>query len=281
MTNLNDPRAKSVPVAWLGPIRQWAQWLRAADRSPATIATRTDHIRRLARAVGGDPWQLTAARLVEWVGGQAWSRETRRSTHASIRTFFDWGVAKGHLTVSPAGDLPRVRASEPMPRPTPDRVQADAMAHADERTRLILRCAGEAGLRRAEVAVIHRDDLVEDLGGWSLLVHGKGGRQRLVPLSESLALAVRAACLAGGGFAFPGAQGGHLSPRWVGKLATDALPGAWTLHSLRHRFATRAHAGTHDLIAVQHLLGHQSVATTQRYVATGTDALRRAAQAAA
>jgi site-specific recombinase XerD len=55
----------------------------------------------------------------------------------------------------------------------------------------------------------------------------------------------------------------------------------WTAHSLRHRFATRAYAGERDLLTVQQLLGHSSVATTQRYTQIPDDALRRAVMAVA
>lgn len=281
MTNLNDPRAKQVPTEWLAPIQQWSRWLAAGGRSDTTVNTRTDHLRRLARAVDGSPWALTDEALTAWAGGQTWARETRRSMYQSVTLFFTWATSTGRCGHSPADALPHVKAADPMPKPTPNAVTRVAMDDNDPRTVLILRCAAEAGLRRAEVAGIGTGDLMQDLAGWSLLVHGKGGRDRMVPLGDSLALALRAACMAGGGWAFPGRCGGHLSPRWVGKLATHALPGDWTLHSLRHRFATRAHDGTHDLIAVQRLLGHASVATTQRYVATGQDALRRAMVAAA
>lgn len=280
-STLKDPRTKGVPAGWREPLDQWALVLAAGGRSKGTVAQRLDHMRRAARALGDSPWSVEAAQLIAWCGQQAWARETRRSVYQSLKDFYRWGVATGQAAASPADALPRVKAAEPAPRPAPDDVLAAALAAADRRTRLILRCAAEAGLRRAEVAVISMDDLSRDLTGWSLLVHGKGGRERTVPLGEGLARDLRAACMAGGGWAFPGDDAGHLSPRRVGWLASSVLPGPWTIHTLRHRFATRAHEGTHDLVAVQRLLGHSSVATTQRYVASDRGALRRAVAAAA
>ena len=61
----------------------------------------------------------------------------------------------------------------------------------------------------------------------------------------------------------------------------QALPGAWTAHTLRHRFATRVYAGCGDMAAVQELLGHASIETTRRYVLLGDQAMRRALQFAA
>lgn len=135
----------------------------------------------------------------------------------------------------------------------------------------MLRLAAEAGLRRAEIARIHSRDLVDDLLGWSLVVHGKGGRERVVPLPVPLALELRGY---GPGYVFPGADRGHLSARWVGKLVSRALPRPWTTHTLRHRFATRAYQLERDLLAVQTLLGHASPVTTQRYVAQDEARLR-------
>ena len=100
-----------------------------------------------------------------------------------------------------------------------------------------------------------------------------------MPLTDDLASAVRLAC--GGGWMLPGQINGHLSARRVGELAAEALPAPWTLHTLRHRFATRAYDATGDLVTVSRLLGHASVATTQRYVATGRARLREVAGAAA
>jgi integrase len=68
--------------------------------------------------------------------------------------------------------------------------------------------------------------------------------------------------------------------RWAGELCSIALGGRWTLHTLRHRFGTAAYRGSHDLRAVQELLGHSSPATTQIYVAVNEDSLREAARAA-
>jgi integrase len=84
-----------------------------------------------------------------------------------------------------------------------------------------------------------------------------------------------------GGYLFPGDDDGHLSARYVGKLMAGALPDHSTAHTLRHRFATRAYRGTRNLRAVQALLGHSSVATTERYTAVDDDEIRAAMMSAA
>lgn len=263
-----------VPSGWREPLQSYAEAMEAAGSPATTRRTRLEHLRRLARAGGWpSPWHVDAEDLVAWCARQSWAVETRRSWRTTLRGFWRWAIRAGHCSTSPADALPVVRTTQPLPRPAPDDVLAAALRAADERTAVILRLAAEAGLRRGEIAVIHDRDLLQDLDGWSVLVHGKGGRHRLVPLTRSLALAVRART-ARHGWLLPGDDGGHLSPRWVGTLAARVLPDRWTLHTLRHRFATRAYGADRDVFTVQRLLGHASPATTQRYVALDTSSMR-------
>ncbi|HEY0701064.1 MAG TPA: tyrosine-type recombinase/integrase [Micromonospora sp.] len=222
---------------------------------------------------------MTGPALVAWHQDQAWAIETRRAHRTTQRRFYGWAVTQGLIECSPALALPPVRPATPRPRPTPDQAYRAALAAAGPRERLMIRLAAEAGLRRAEVAAVHPErDLVEDLDGWSLWVHGKGGRDRLVPLPASLAAAL---LRLPAGWAFPGDDGGHLSPRWVGRLVTDLLPGEWTMHSLRHRAGTRWwRTSGGDMFAVQELLGHASPVTTRVYVRVDADRLRRTVEGA-
>ncbi len=274
-----DPREKPIPDAWREPIDRWLDHLTSTGATRQSIKTRRDHARRIARALGDSPSAATGARLIAWAARQQWARETRRSVYNSARGLFGHMCAGGLIDANPAAELPAVRPTEPRPRPTPEVVYRTALADVTERrVRVALRLAGEAGLRRTEVSLVHADDLEPDLLGWTLVTHGKGGKDRRVPLEDDLAREVIAQC--DGGWMLPGRIDGHLSGAYVGKLVARALPGIWTMHTLRHRFGTRA-ANAGDLIAVQQLLGHASVATTQRYVLRPDDALRRAAKLAA
>ena len=262
---------RSVPAAWTVAIDDFADALRAGGSPATTISTRRSHLSRIGRQLGGTPYELEADRLVSWCGRQDWAVETRRGVRGTLLAFYRWAIAAGRTDTNPAAALPKVRAAIPAPRPASEIAYREALSRADDRGRVILRLAAEAGLRRAEVAQVHSRDLVEDLDGWSLIVHGKGGRQRTVPLTDGLAAAVRGR---GNGWAFPGRDGGHLSPRWVGKIVTGLLPGEATMHQLRHRVATRAYSVDRDVFTVQELLGHASPATTRRYVMVPRSALR-------
>ncbi|WP_407826451.1 tyrosine-type recombinase/integrase [Schaalia hyovaginalis] len=222
--------------------------------------------------------EVTGDLLLAWCGSREWAPETRHSYYVSIRSFFTWWTAG--VAEDPSRVLPHVRRPRGAPRPVPTSVLEEALRRSSGRDRLILCLAALSGLRAGEIARVCADDLVDDLGGRSLVVRGKGGVVRLVPLSAWLAAEVERACARGGGWAFPSKYGGHLSPAHVSKLGATALPSPWTLHTLRHRFATTAYRAQRDLLAVQRLLGHASVETTQRYAEPPNDALRRAVEAA-
>jgi integrase len=196
----------------------------------------------------------------------------------SLVSFCEWAQANAMMDQNPALQLPKVASTSPAPRPAPDEVWRDLLAAAPPRERLMARLAGEAGLRRAEVACAHRDDLLLDHGGWALIVHGKGRKQRVVPVTDSLAAAIHAHRERG--YLFPGGVDGHISAGYVGTLVSKLMPPGWTMHKLRHRFATRGYAGTGNLRAVQEALGHASVATTQRYTAVSSREVRSVAEAA-
>lgn len=273
---MSGPAPRPLPSAWAELIEGYLAAEAGAGRSPATIATRRGHLAHMARGVHCAPSRVTEASLLGWFGRQAWSIETRRAYRNTAISFYAWARRAGHLPSNPAAELPVIRAAVPSPRPAPDAVWCAALAAAEPRVRLMLRLAAEAGLRRAEIARVHRRDLTDGPGGAELLVHGKGGKLRTVPIADDLAAAIAGAA----GWLFPGDEDGHLSPRWVGKLVAAVLPDHWTAHTLRHRFATRAYRGSRNLRAVQVLLGHSSVATTERYTAVDGDEIRAAMMSA-
>lgn len=227
------------------------------------------------------PAELTRATLLLICTEHAWGNEHRKAVRTSLSSFYEWCQGEGLANDNVALCLPKVRAPLPRPRPTPDVIWEALLARADPRERLIALLAGEAGLRRAEIAVVHCNDIYHDGQGWALIVHGKGGRQRVVPLTERLAAEIRTFCGdACNRWLFPGQIDGHLSVYYVGQLVSQLMPPGWSIHKLRHRFASRGYAGTGNLRAVQEALGHASVATTQRYTAVSSRDVRSVSDAA-
>jgi integrase/recombinase XerC len=141
-----------------------------------------------------------------------------------------------------------------------------------------------SGLRVSEALALKRRDVPAAGGGDAITVIGKGNKPRMVPvLAQVTRLAAEyvALCpydLPAEGPLFVGARGGPLSPRLV-QLAMARLRGALGLpdsatpHALRHSFATHLLARGGDLRAIQELLGHASLSTTQMYTAVDTERL--------
>lgn len=281
------PAAARTPAAWVAVIDDYCLYLAAAGQTAATIAARRKTLARIGRDMKCPPARVTGQQLVDWFGRQQhWKPETRRYHRAAARGFFAWAYKYGRVPEYLPDRLPSVRIPPPSARPVPDDAWRAALAAADDRVALMMRLAAEAGLRRAEVAQVHTRDVVESCGGPQLVVHGKGGKTRIVPIGDSLAAALRAGAaghtpgMPTPGWLFPTGVGGHVTAAHVGKLVAAVLPDGWSMHKLRHRFATRAYRGSRNLRAVQQLLGHSSVATTERYTAVDDDEVRAAAMGA-
>lgn len=262
--------------AWSDAIAQFATWLAAGGRSSGTVQLRSWWISKLAHdCAPAGPWDLSADAILRWSAEHDWSPNTRRSARAAVRRFFFWARAAGHRTDDPSELLLSVQIPRPAPRPAPLEILTQALrTSTSDHDRLMLLLASFTGLRRTEISRVHADDITEGF----LFVHGKGGVQRFVPIHE-LVRPLMQAVQERGGWAFPGRFTGHCHPDYIGRRLSKLLGPGWTGHTLRHRFATEAYRASRDLLAVQQLLGHASVATTQIYVGVDRAALTAAVNA--
>ena len=263
----------SAPVPWRRSIEGWTDTLKAAGLSAQTIKSRRYKMVHLATLLmPSGPEDVTTEQIVQTFARQQWKPETRKAYRNTISSFFRWLHKSGRRSDDPSLDVPRVKKPHAHPRPCPDRYIAAAMEMATSSERLMIRLGAECGLRRGEIARVHSDDVVADSGGRSLIVRGKGDKRRIVPLPDDLAGIIMDAR----GYLFPGRFGGHVEESYIGDHISRLLPDGYAAHTLRHRFATTAYAATHDLFVVAELLGHESVETTEHYVAMPDGRLREA-----
>ncbi len=259
------------------------------DGAPATAE-------RLAALEVRDFRAFLAARSRRGIGARSNVRAL-----AAVRSFYHFldrrhGLTNGALT---ALATPRVRRGLPRPL-SPEAadelvraVSADAPeAWTEDRDRAVLALLWGAGLRIGEALALDRGDVGTDPRALTeLVVRGKGGRERRVPVLRAVA-AHLAQAIATCPHAQPpsaplflGVKGRRLDAgvvrlamrRWRRALG---LPETATPHALRHSFASHLLAGGADLRSVQELLGHASLSTTQVYTRVETahllDAYRRA-----
>lgn len=263
----------SAPVPWRESINGWTDTLKAAGLSAQTIKSRRYKMVHLATLLmPSGPKDVTTEQIVQAFARQQWKPETRKAYRNTISSFFRWLHKSCRRSDDPSLDVPRVKKPHAHPRPCPDRYIAAAMEKATSSEKLMIRLGAECGLRRGEIARVHSDDVVADSTGRSLIVRGKGDKQRIVPLPDDLAGIIMDAR----GYLFPGRFGGHVEESYIGDHISRLLPDGYAAHTLRHRFATTAYAATHDLFVVAELLGHESVETTEHYVAMPDGRLREA-----
>jgi len=216
----------------------------------------------------------TTSDLVAWLDQPGWKPATRRAVRSSLRAYYKWALDAGVRPDDPSAKLRPIRVPERRIKEAPLEVVEEALAGASDRDRLALGLAVFAGLRRAEIAGLHADhiDLVEEM----LEVTGKGSKTRWVPIHPRL-LADLTEVKRTGGHVFRGADGwSPVTADAMGRRLARLLPGRWTAHSLRHAYAGNVYRASKDIRAVQQLLGHASVATTQLYTHVDRDDLRAA-----
>lgn len=263
-----------------GTIPAWTDWLRAAERTDGTIRLRQWHVERYLRETADAPLALNS--FARHLANPRWSPATRRSVRNSLHLWTTWLHITGAISTDPLRQLPPIIQPRALPRPCPERVITRALdlARNDRRLTALLFLAADAGLRRAEMSQVSRHDLVQDLIGTSLLVHGKGRRERMVPLSAGAVAAIErqlSTVPPDVPWLFPSTgrySHTHIGPIRVGEIINDSLPAPWTAHTLRHSFATRAYRSSSDLLLVQSLLGHSKPETTATYVGLDTSRAR-------
>ena len=254
----------------------------SAGLMETTVRTRRYPVVRLARDLAGKaPSAVTSRDLEGWLARRSVAPETKYAYRSGIRAFFAFAHDAGLVSSDPSTKLPRIRRPALIPTPCPETAIRSALAAADDRTKLMILLAAVHGLRCVEIASVRGADMVSTPQGICLVItKGKGRKQRVAYLDAGEGELIRARRATEGGYLFPGQIDGHLSARYVTKLLARALPGDWTAHKLRTRFATVCHAANPNLVELAALLGHESTSTTQRYVALTDNAARQMSRAA-
>jgi site-specific recombinase XerD len=256
----------------------WTNWMRAADLSPQTVELRLWQIRHVAVKMARSGTALMSAdleHLVTFLASEPWKPNTRRAYRASLRAFFAWLQLAGQRVDNPAALLPPVKVPRAVPRPAPEEAMAVALSIAAPDVALMVQLAGICGLRRGEIARVRLEDLIHDVvGDDALVVTGKGGHERIVPITAEMAIDIRLRGTNGWLFPSPRREGKPLTAGAVGKMVAAVLPDHWACHSLRHRCGTVAYQSLRDIRAVQELLGHAKIDTTTIYTKVPTDSLR-------
>ncbi len=285
-----SPALADLLAEWLGRLSD------LEDASPNTLeAYQADLLRFLSFLTGhhAGPCGLSALRDVTITDMRAWmAHERGRGISArslaralsAVKSFYRWLAEREGFDPSAVLATRAPKFHRKLPRPLSEdaaRAMLDCVGQQSTvqwvaaRDVALLTLLWGSGLRISEALSLRRGDapLPE-----ALRIRGKGGRERNVPVLPVARAAVDrylALCPHGGGPEAPlwrGVRGGALSPRAVQKVMAAAreqlgLPASATPHALRHSFATHLLGAGGDLRAIQELLGHASLSTTQGYTA--------------
>jgi len=283
-----------LPTAFVEALRSFLDML-AVERglSANTLASYrrdvTDHLRYLTGS------GLRSLRSVEEVHLLLYLGLLRRMELApatvmrrlsALRAFYRFLVREEKLTTDPTANLPTTRLLRQLPsvltREEVERLlaQPDRDAPRGLRDRALLEVLYATGLRVSELVNLRRGDLNLDLG--LVRCMGKGSKERIVPVGEPAAQAVRAYLATRRDAApalFLGNKGKALTRvqfwRIISRYARQAgIRQTVSPHTLRHSFATHLLEGGADLRVIQELLGHANIATTQIYTHVTVDQLR-------
>lgn len=221
------------------------------------------------------------------------SQSRRRS---ALRQFFGFLLSENLIAVDPMRKIAAPKAAKPLPKilkPADIEALISATSEKDPASAIRLKCLIEmgyaSGMRISELVSLKLDAVLRDPA--FLIIKGKGGVERLVPLNPSARQALKEYLAVRSHFLPPQdkqnpylfasrSKDGYLTRRRVGQLLDEAAilagidPEKVSPHVLRHAFATHLLEGGADLRVVQTLLGHADIATTQVYTHVATERLR-------
>lgn len=219
------------------------------------------------------------------------SKNTKKSSIgrklAAIRSFFRFLVRRGLLEKNPAELISTPKKEQRLPFHL-DIDQATSLMEAPDasnkyaiRDRAVLELLYSSGLRVSELTGLDVEEI--DLMSGMVRVTGKGGKERIVPVGrravEALQLYLEERGVdAATGAIFLNSRGSRINRRSVAKIVDDHVMRIAAFkrispHTLRHTFATHMLEGGADLRAIQELLGHASLSTTQKYTHVSIDRL--------
>jgi integrase/recombinase XerC/integrase/recombinase XerD len=294
-----DDTDSSPPKPWRDALALMDSDLRrrgAGEKTRHAYGVDSGQFATWAAAQGLAPGDVTPRVLRAYVAmlseaGAAPSTSARKL--AALRTLFASQREHGQMDHSPADLLSTPRRGSSLPRVMKESQVSQLLdripAHGplEVRDRAMFELAYASGLRAQELADVQIRDL--DLDAEQVRVEGKGGKTRFVPVGENALQCIRAyletarpelAASGGERALFLSKSGRALSTSDVRRrlrvwCVRAGLPGAFSPHTLRHSFATHLLDGGADLRAIQELLGHSSVSSTQLYTRVESARLRR------
>ncbi len=252
-----------------GLVADHVRWMRIEAYSPNTIKLRLLALQLLERYAGQDLADLTEADLDAWQGTLLVLADATRAAYAlQVKQFYRWAYQHGRLPADPSEVLkcPKVRKGQPRPISEPD--LRKALGEVPQVVRVWFCLAAFCGLRASEIAGLRREDVIEYGDLPRLMVRGKGGKERTVPIPPNPLAELLAYGLPRRGPLFLRSESLPVTGRYVSGTCNRWLHRIGvkdSLHKLRHRYATQVLDHGAHIRDLQELLGHETLAATAVY----------------
>jgi integrase/recombinase XerC len=250
-------------------VRLFGEYQRRKNLSPSTIRHRRLRLKALQGWLDKDILDATHSDLEKWLDHFDIAPQTKYTYTSYIAAFYRWAHKQRLVKSDPSEDLIRPKLPKRVPRPWDEEGIGHALTEADDRMACWLLLAHFAGARVKEMAELRVEDIHRDQN--VILLHGKGDKERLVPLHPLLLDALLRYGLPRAGYVFRRLDGKPLLPTTISKYVgrfTRAHGVDATAHQGRHAFATNAYrASGGEIRMVQDLMGHASPASTAIYAA--------------
>jgi integrase/recombinase XerC len=268
---------------------QFLRSLRELNASPHTITAYTGDLDNFAAYIGARDWRhidhVTIRGFLSHLYEKGLSKTSVARSLAAVRSLYRWLAQEGVVEQNPAALVSTPKLPKKLPRvPTIEEMNTvldgpmPEVAAFPERDRLMFELLYGCGIRNSELIGINLDDI--RLSNEAILIRGKGKKERYVPFGDSVKSALaayqpqREQLLAerrkSTNALLINKRGGRLTTRSAGRIVkkiavAKALPPDVHPHTLRHAFGTHMLEEGADLRAIQEMLGHERLSTTQRY----------------
>ena len=260
----------------LALIDQFEVWEHKRNLVPKTMQGRRMRLQSLSKHFGRSLLEASADDIDAWLRSRnqpaGLAPQTFEGYLRSVRAFYQWALRERMVEKDPTGDVVRPRLPRPLPRPMNPDDLLRAIEAADDRKAAMLALAAYAGLRCHEIAALRIEE-VDFQSKRLLVVKGKGGRDRVIPLHPEVEKRLRR-IEPRAGYVFhrvwPHASPQPIKAGTVSQILSDHLKGLGidaSAHQGRHLFLTTVYEASQDLRVTQELAGHASPVTTSIYAA--------------
>lgn len=241
-------------------IEEYLDVCRRRGLSTTTIRMRKAYLNKVSKEIG--ILDATRDSIAAWLDRPSLQDQSRATLRTTLHGFYAWAVEEELMVRNPVLKVPKFKAHKGQPHPIPQGELTLAIEKADPDMKCWLLLGSRMAMRVGEISQVRREDI--DFEANTLhIIHGKGGKERQIPLTSDVRQAMESITLPVSGALWP-----SQTPQRLSKATNAYLHGLGiksVFHATRHRALTDIYRASHDIILTQRIAGHSSPAVTGIY----------------